>query len=87
VSLPMRSTRLAAQRRRRRYGKGMGSWGRDNKMPALAETADRQSLWSSTAGVLKRRAEIARWVTFTFSVLGALLAAIASQLNDPPGRA
>jgi SMODS and SLOG-associating 2TM effector domain 1/Protein of unknown function (DUF4231) len=52
-------------------------------MTPLAETADRQSLWSTTAGVLKRRAEIARWVTFTFSILGALLAAIASQLNDP----
>jgi SMODS and SLOG-associating 2TM effector domain 1/Protein of unknown function (DUF4231) len=52
-------------------------------MTALAETADRQSLWSSTAGVLKRRVEIARWVTFAFSILGALLAAIASQLNDP----
>jgi drug/metabolite transporter (DMT)-like permease len=53
-------------------------------MTALAETADRQSLWSSTASVLKRRVEIARWVTFAFSILGALLAAIASQLNDPP---
>jgi hypothetical protein len=53
-------------------------------MAALTETADRQSLWSSTADVLKRRVEIARWVTFTFSILGALLAAIASQLNDPP---
>jgi hypothetical protein len=52
-------------------------------MTALAETADRQSLWSSTAGVLNRRVEIARWVTFAFSILGALLAAIASQLNDP----
>ena len=34
--------------------------------------------------MLKRRVEIARWVTFAFSILGALLAAIASQLNDPP---
>ena len=53
-------------------------------MTALTETADRQSLWSSTADVLKSRVEIARWVTFAFSILGALLAAIASQLNDPP---
>ena len=53
-------------------------------MTALAEMADRQSLWSSTSDVLKRRVEIARWVTFAFSILGALLAAIASQLNDPP---
>jgi hypothetical protein len=53
-------------------------------MTPLAETADRQSLWSSTAGVLQRRVEVARWVTFAFSILGALLAAIGSQLNDPP---
>jgi hypothetical protein len=62
----------------------MGLRGRTNEMTAMAETADRQSLWSSTADVLKRRAEIARWVTLAFSILGALLAAIASQLNDPP---
>jgi hypothetical protein len=55
-----------------------------NEMTTLEETADRQSLWSNTADVLKRRVEIARWVTFAFSTLGALLAAIASQLNDPP---
>jgi SMODS and SLOG-associating 2TM effector domain 1/Protein of unknown function (DUF4231) len=53
-------------------------------MTALTETADRQSLWSTTAGALKRRVETARWLTFGFSILGALLAAIASQLNDPP---
>jgi SMODS and SLOG-associating 2TM effector domain 1/Protein of unknown function (DUF4231) len=52
-------------------------------MTPLAETADRQSIWSTTAGVLKRRVDIARWVTFTFSIFGALLAAMASQLNDP----
>ena len=52
-------------------------------MTALTETAERQSLWSGTAGVLKRRVEVARWVTFAFSILGALLAAIASQLNNP----
>jgi hypothetical protein len=34
--------------------------------------------------MLKRRVEVARWLTFAFSILGALLAAIASQLNDPP---
>src|SRR5207248_5803891 len=38
----------------------------------------------STARVLKMRVQIARWVTFAFSILGALLAAIASQLDDPP---
>jgi hypothetical protein len=61
----------------------MCSLGKGNEMTALAEIADRQSLSSSTAGVLKRRVEIARWITFAFSILGALLAAIASQLNDP----
>src|SRR6476661_2845770 len=53
-------------------------------MTVLTETADRQALWSTTAGTLKRRVETARWLTFGFSILGALLAAIASQLNDPP---
>jgi SMODS and SLOG-associating 2TM effector domain 1/Protein of unknown function (DUF4231) len=52
-------------------------------MAELAETADRQALWSTTASTLKRRVETARWLTFAFSILGALLAAIASQLNDP----
>jgi hypothetical protein len=55
-------------------------------MTALTETADRQSLWSSSADALKRHIEIARWITFVFSILGALLAAIASQLNDPQPR-
>jgi drug/metabolite transporter (DMT)-like permease len=62
----------------------MGSLSTANEITALTETADRQSQWSSTADVLKRRVVIARWVTFAFSILGALLAAIASQLNDPP---
>jgi hypothetical protein len=55
-------------------------------MTALTETADRQSLWSRSADALKRRIEVARWITFVFSILGALLAAIASQLNDPQPR-
>src|SRR5262245_48524440 len=58
----------------------------EQEMTALTETADRQSLWSSSAGALKRRIEVARWITFVFSILGALLAAIASQLNDPQPR-
>jgi hypothetical protein len=64
----------------------MGSPGKANEMTALAEAADRQSLWSSTASMLKRRVDTARWVTFAFSILGALLAAIASQLDDPTRR-
>src|SRR5262249_2210710 len=55
-------------------------------MTALTETADRQSLWSTSADALKRRIEVARWITFVFSIFGALLAAIASQLNDPQAR-
>src|SRR5262245_26019116 len=55
-------------------------------MTALTETADRQSLWSSSADALKRRIEVARWITFVFSIFGALLAAIASQLNHPQPR-
>jgi SMODS and SLOG-associating 2TM effector domain 1/Protein of unknown function (DUF4231) len=55
-------------------------------MTTLEETAHRQSVWSNTADVFKGRVESARWVTFVFSALGALLAAIASQLDDPPRR-
>jgi hypothetical protein len=50
---------------------------------ALTETADRQSLWSNTASVLKKRVEVARWMKVWFLILGALLAAVASQFNDP----
>ena len=41
----------------------------------------RQATWSATANVLKARHENARWTTLGFSIAGALLAAIASQLN------
>jgi hypothetical protein len=49
-------------------------------MAALDETANRQAIWSSTANAIKRRVGNVRWLTFSFSVLGALLATIASQL-------
>jgi len=55
-------------------------------MTALTETADRQSLWSKTAGVLKKSVERARWSTFLLSIFGALLATIASQLDQPQPR-
>jgi hypothetical protein len=55
-------------------------------MPALTETADRQSLWSKTAGTLKSKVDFARWSTFLLSILGALLATIASQLDQPQAR-
>src|SRR5262245_11950227 len=51
-------------------------------MGALHHTADRQAIWSSTATVLKKRLENIRWLTLAFSILGALLATIASQLDD-----
>jgi hypothetical protein len=50
-------------------------------MTALAETADRQSLWSSTAGVLKKRVEIARWVTFAFSIIKFDFVALTAVLT------
>jgi hypothetical protein len=55
-------------------------------MTAMDEIASRETFWSSTADTLKTRLEIARWITFAFSILGALFAAIASQLNDPSRR-
>jgi hypothetical protein len=55
-------------------------------MAALTETADRQSLWSNTAGALKSKVDFARWSTFLLSILGALLATIASQLDQPQPR-
>ncbi len=52
-------------------------------MTALTETADRQSLWSKTANALMSSVEFARWSTFLLSISGALLATIASQLDQP----
>jgi TIR domain/Protein of unknown function (DUF4231)/SMODS and SLOG-associating 2TM effector domain 1 len=56
---------------------------RQTQMTALTETADRQSIWSKTASVLKRRVEVARWRKFAFLILGTLLAAMASQFHEP----
>ena len=53
-------------------------------MTALTETADRQALWSQTAGALKSSVTFARWSTFLLAILGALLATIASQLDQVP---
>src|SRR5262249_19573207 len=60
----------------------LANW-RDGFVTALTETADRQSLWSKTATALKSSVEFARWTTFLLSILGALLATIASQLDQP----
>src|SRR5215471_8193005 len=55
-------------------------------MPALADIADQQALWSKTADALKRKIDWARKSTFLLSILGAILATIASQLDDTPAR-
>ena len=50
-------------------------------MNALELTAERQSVWSATAGRLKAELDTTRWVTFGLSILGALAATIAGQLD------
>jgi hypothetical protein len=49
-------------------------------MGALESTAIRQAGWSNTANGLKAKLDRYRWSTLVLSVLGALLAAIASQI-------
>jgi hypothetical protein len=56
-------------------------------MAALDTIADRQAGWSVTANHLKARIDRTRWAVFVFSVLGALLATFASQLEPPAGAA
>ena len=46
-------------------------------MNALELMAQRQSVWSATAGRLKAEFDTTRWVTFGLSILGALAATIA----------
>ena len=50
-------------------------------MAALDTIADRQAQWSVTANALKREIDRARWAVFGFSVMGALLATLASQMG------
>jgi hypothetical protein len=52
-------------------------------MAILDAVADRQAAWSVTANKLKASIDQARWAVFAFSVLGALLAALASQVGPP----
>jgi hypothetical protein len=54
-------------------------------MAALDTVADRQAGWSVTANKLKAGIDQARWAVFICSVLGALLATVASQLGAPIG--
>lgn len=51
-------------------------------MPALDNVADAQANWSTTANRLKSSTVIARNTAFGLSIGGALLTAIASQLQD-----
>jgi hypothetical protein len=50
-------------------------------MGTLESTAIRQAGWSQTANRLKATLDRVRWSTFFLSILGALLAAIASQIE------
>src|SRR5260370_14456208 len=55
-------------------------------MTPWEEMASRQGVWSGTADNLKRNLARARWITLCLSVLGALLAEIASQITlEAPG--
>jgi hypothetical protein len=54
-------------------------------MAVLDTIADHQAGWSVTANNLKAHLDRARRAIFGFSVLGALLAAIASQWTTPAG--
>jgi hypothetical protein len=49
----------------------------------LQALADSQGKWSKTGDRLKSDFQGTRWATFGISIAGALLAAIASQVNDP----
>lgn len=55
-------------------------------MGQLELTARRQAAWSAAANRLKARLDGVRWAVFCLSVLGALLATIASQLSGSPVR-
>jgi SMODS and SLOG-associating 2TM effector domain 1/Protein of unknown function (DUF4231) len=52
-------------------------------MPVLTTLAGRQVQWSKTADALKARIDSARWSVFALSILGALAAALASQIAEP----
>ena len=50
-------------------------------MTILETVADRQAQWSKTADHLKSTIDNARWWVFVLSILGAVLAAAASQMG------
>jgi hypothetical protein len=53
---------------------------------ALEFAAKRQAAWSVTANRLKAIVDRARWTTFGLSILGAVLATVASQLQEGSDR-
>jgi hypothetical protein len=55
-------------------------------MGPLELTARRQASWSITANRLKSSLDLVRWSTFTLSVIGAVLATVASQLPEGDSR-
>jgi drug/metabolite transporter (DMT)-like permease len=55
-------------------------------MTPWEEMASRQGVWLATADNLKRNLTRTRWITLCLSVLGALLAAIASQITSEAPR-
>jgi hypothetical protein len=52
-------------------------------MSHLDTIADRQAQWSQSADKLKSTIDTARWAVFGLSILGALAAALASQMTPP----
>jgi hypothetical protein len=52
-------------------------------MAVLDTVADRQAQWSATANAMKATIDRARLAVFLLSVLGALAAALASQMTAP----
>jgi hypothetical protein len=54
----------------------------DPQMSALDVTAQQQASWSVTANQLNGALNRVRWITFALAIVGALLAAVASQLDE-----
>jgi len=50
----------------------------------LVELAKSQGVWSATANELKSTYQVVRWITFSLSIVGALLASVAGQLDKGP---
>lgn len=51
-------------------------------MTILESVADSQAKWSTTANAMKSTIDRARWCVFALSSLGAVLAAVASQMQE-----